>query len=385
MRMRTSLIYIIILVFFISVIPTKKGITAPGVSAQSAIVMEQESGRVIFGKHEHEKRRIASITKIMTAILAIESGKMNENVVVSKNAEGTEGSSLYLIANEKIKLEDLVYGLMLRSGNDAAVAIAEFVGGSVDGFAYMMNQKAEEIGMKNSHFRNPHGLDTHEDHYSTAYDMAILTRYAMGNEHYQKIAGTKVYRSPHPEEKWDRVWKNKNKLVTGLYPYSTGGKTGYTKRAKRTLVSTASKDGMNLIAVTLNAPDDWNDHISMFNYTFNHYELVKVLKEGKLRKIEDTFYQNKIYYKHDFLYPVVNDEEEQIKVKISLVKPDSKKWKEATDIPVPIGKASIYLGDKLIGEQSIFFDIDSMPESRKSFFDWFKSLFFTFLGVELYG
>lgn len=380
MRIRASLIYILLFTFFISIFPSGNALASPGVSARAAVLIEQESGRVIFGKHEHEKRRIASITKIMTAILAIESGKMEETVTVSKNAEGTEGSSLYLVAGEKIKLRDLVYGLMLRSGNDSAVAIAEHVGGSVEGFAYMMNQKAEEIGMKNTNFKNPHGLDTHEDHYSTAYDMAILTRYAMLNKEYQEISGTKVHRAPHPEGKWDRVWKNKNKLVTGLYKFSTGGKTGYTKRAKRTLVSTASKDGMNLIAVTLNAPSDWNDHIAMFDYTFKNYDLVKIVDRGIISKIKDPFYKNKVYYNHAFFYPVVKGEEDKIKVKINLLKVD-KSWKSPDDIPVPVGKAYIYLGDSVIGEQSIFFETEEMPPPKKSFIDLFKNLFFTFLGL----
>ena len=187
----------------------------------------------------------------MTAILAIESGEIDETVTVSGNAFGTEGSSLFLKKGEKIKLEDLVYGLMLRSGNDAAVAIAEKVGGSLDGFVWLMNQKAEEIGMKNTHFSNPHGLDNTKNHYSTAYDMALLTRYAMQNETYVKIAGTKVHRAPNSTEQWDYVWRNKNRLLTQLYEYTTGGKTGYTKLAKRTLVSTATKNGHDLIAVTL--------------------------------------------------------------------------------------------------------------------------------------
>jgi D-alanyl-D-alanine carboxypeptidase (penicillin-binding protein 5/6) len=385
MRLQTSLIYILLLSFFVSILPANKALAAPGVSAHSAIVIEQESGRVIFGKQEHEVRRIASITKIMTAILAIESGKMDEKVTVSKNAQGTEGSSLYLIAGEKIKLEDLVYGLMLRSGNDSAVAIAEHVGGSLEGFAYMMNQKAEEIGMKNSVFSNPHGLDDHEEHYSTAYDMALLTRYAMQNEKYREIVGTKVYRSPHPEEKWDRIWKNKNKLLTGLYSNSTGGKTGYTKRAKRTLVSTASKDGMNLVAVTLNASGDWNDHIAMFEFGFDNFDLVKVIKKGTVSKLEDDFYQNKVYYSHDFVYPVTGDEKDTIRVEVKLLTPDKSKWKSPEDIPVPVGKTLVYLGDNIIGEEAIFFETEDMPAPKKSLLDLFKSLFFSFLGVDFYG
>ncbi len=239
------------------------------VSASSAILMEQQSGRILYEKEAHEVRRIASITKIMTAILAIESGKLNDSVKVTENAVRAEGSSIYLKPGETIKLEDLVYGMMLRSGNDAAVAIAEHVGGSLEGFVYLMNQKASEIGMDHTHFANPHGLDDHEDHYSTAYDMALLTRYAMSNDTYKLISGTKVHRAPNPTENWDRVWRNKNRLLTELYDYTTGGKTGYTKRAKRTLVTTATKGDLNLIAVTLNGPDDWNDHINMYENGFS--------------------------------------------------------------------------------------------------------------------
>ena len=162
---------VILLLSFMA--PLQSANAKVSVSAHSAILMDEDSGRVIYEVNAHEKNRIASITKIMTAILAIESGQMDETVKVSSTAFGTEGSSLYLKEGERIKLEDLVYGLMLRSGNDAAVAISEKVGGSLDGFVWMMNQKAEEIGMKNTHFSNPHGLDNTKNHYSTAYDMAI--------------------------------------------------------------------------------------------------------------------------------------------------------------------------------------------------------------------
>ncbi|WP_173427600.1 D-alanyl-D-alanine carboxypeptidase family protein, partial [Mesobacillus campisalis] len=266
------MIFTLLLILLIHHIPGLA--TASGsVSARNAILMEQNSGRVLYEKKAHDRQRIASITKIMTAILAIESGKLDEQVKVSSRAAGTEGSSLYLMGGEKTKLEDLVYGLMLRSGNDAAVAIAEHVGGSLEGFVFLMNQKAAEIGMENTHFANPHGLDDHENHYSTAYDMALLTRYAMNNETYRKISGTKVHRAPNPNESWDRVWKNKNRLLTELYKYTTGGKTGYTKRAKRTLVTTAAKGELELIAVTLNGPDDWNDHIFMYERGFEQYEI----------------------------------------------------------------------------------------------------------------
>ncbi|MED3961898.1 D-alanyl-D-alanine carboxypeptidase family protein [Niallia taxi] len=353
------------------------------VSANSAILMEQESGRVIYEKDAHTQRRIASITKIMTAILAIESGKMNDMVTISENAVRTEGSSIYLKAGDKIPLEDLVYGLMLRSGNDAATAIAEYVGGSLDGFVYLMKQKAEEIGMKDTNFENPHGLDDHENHYSTAYDMALLTRYAMENDMYKKIAGTEKYRSEDPDGDWDRVWKNKNKLLTGLYEYTTGGKTGFTKLAKRTLVSTAEKDGVELIAVTLNDPDDWDDHINMYESAFKNYKMALVLEKGKV-KTKDSFYKNKLYVKEDIAYPITAKEEEglEVKYKLSKVKGDWKKQEQ--NVPDIVGNAEIYLDGKLVDSTAIYYE-HAKVKNNKSFFDHFKSMFLAVMGVEKDG
>ncbi|MCE4047169.1 MULTISPECIES: D-alanyl-D-alanine carboxypeptidase family protein [Bacillaceae] len=353
------------------------------VSASSAILMEQESGRVIYEKDAHTQRRIASITKIMTAILAIESGKMNDMVKISENAVRSEGSSIYLKAGEKISLEDLVYGLMLRSGNDAATAIAEHVGGSLDGFVYLMNQKAQELGMKDTHFANPHGLDDHEDHYSSAYDMALLTKYAMDNEQYKKIAGTKNYRSENPDGEWDRVWKNKNKLLTGLYEYTTGGKTGYTKRAKRTLVSTAEKDGVELIAVTLNDPDDWDDHINMYETAFKNYQMALVLEKGKV-KTKDSFYKNKLYIKEDLVYPITEAEKDELKIQFKLSKVQADWKKKEQSVPDIVGNAEIYLEGKLVETAPVYFEHAKVKE-KKSFFDHFKSMFLAVMGVDKDG
>jgi serine-type D-Ala-D-Ala carboxypeptidase (penicillin-binding protein 5/6) len=343
------------------------------VSASSAVLMDQESGRVLYGKDAHEKKRIASITKIMTAILAIESGKLEKLVQVSAKATRAEGSSVYLKPNEKIKLEDLVYGLMLRSGNDTAEAIAEYVGGSLEGFVFLMNQKAKEIGMANTNFGNPHGLDNFENHYSTAYDMALLTRYAMQNETYRVISGTKIHKAPNPGEKWDRVWRNKNRLLS-KYKYTTGGKTGYTKRAKRTLVTTATKGDMDLISVTLNAPDDWNDHISMFEYGFQKYDLVEVISKGKIDKVKDKSYQNHIFFNRSFAYPVTEEEKELISVKYKLIKP-TKEWLKTN--PEVVGKAIVYLDNRPIEDVSVFYKQEQKEE--KKFTDYFKSIFLSIL------
>ncbi|MCM2980955.1 D-alanyl-D-alanine carboxypeptidase [Niallia circulans] len=383
MKLRKLIILTIITSILFLAIPQKSS-AQMYVSAQSAILMEQDSGRVIFEKDAHTKRRIASITKIMTALLAVESGKLEDTVTVSSNAIRTEGSSIYLQEGEKIKLEDLVYGLMLRSGNDAAVAIAETVGGSLDGFVYLMNQKAEEIGMKNTHFANPHGLDDHEDHYSTAYDMALLTRYAMNNDTYKKIAGTKSYRSESTNNEWNRVWRNKNKLLTSLYEHSTGGKTGYTKRAKRTLVSTAEKDGVEYIAVTLNDPDDWDDHINMFETAFKTYKKVQVLEEGKIKTVKNKFYKNKVYIKSDLEYPVTEKEEDLFKVEYSLTKVKKEWEKNQEEVPEIVGEAKIYLDSKLVDSVPIHFKNTKAKES-KSFLDYFKNMFTAMTGVGKHG
>ncbi|WP_066151635.1 D-alanyl-D-alanine carboxypeptidase family protein [Halalkalibacter krulwichiae] len=347
------------------------------VSAQAAVLIEQESGRILYGKNQDTPLRIASITKIMTAVLAIESGKMDEMVKVSSNAEGTEGSSIYLRAGEKIKLEDLVYGLMLRSGNDSAVAIAEHVGGSLEGFVYMMNEKAQELGMSNTMFQNPHGLDDHEDHFSTAYDMALLTQYAMELEQYQTISATKSHRVDGEQI---RVWRNKNRLLTELYKYSTGGKTGYTKRAKRTLVSTAEKNGTELIAVTLNAPSDWHDHMNLFNWAFQSYSMETLVEEGVMKEIEDAFYKDNVYAPYSFEFPLTNVEREALTKEITLYKPPADKRSAEFIPPQPVGKVEIKINNDVIGQVPLLFDPPEVEEKR-SFWKKFLDIFSFTIGV----
>ncbi len=346
------------------------------VSGQAAILMEQSSGRVLYSKNEHQPLKIASITKIMTAILAIESGKLDETVTVSKRAEGTEGSSLYLVAGEKLTLRDLVYGLMLRSGNDAAIAIAEHVGGSVEGFVFLMNEKAEEIGMSNTLFRNPHGLDTDEDHLSSAYDMALLTQYAMENEEYREISSTKDYRSKGDKV---RVFHNKNRLLTEKYSYSTGGKTGYTKLAKRTLVSTASKDGLDLIAVTLNAPDDWDDHMHMFNWGFDHYSLERLVSKGQLKSKVDPFYEGNLYVPYDVVYPLTTEEKSQLQSALTLKNPPKRGKFTDQELLDPIGKLAFTVDGKTIESIPLYYQ--AQEEEHVSLFQKIGRLLTFIIGV----
>ena len=252
-------------------VPTAQAV---GTSASSAILMEAESGRVLYEQNAHEERLIASITKLMTALVALESGHdLEETVTVGEACTRAEGSSLYLRPGEEISLKGLLYGVMLRSGNDAALAVAEHCGGSVEEFVGRMNEKAAQLGMVNSHFANPNGLNA-EGHYSSAYDMALLARACLENEALAEIAATKSATVD------GRVLTNHNKLLW-QYEGCIGLKTGYTEKAGRTLVSAARRGGMTLIAVTLNDPDDWRDHTALLDYGFSTYAAVTLTEEGK--------------------------------------------------------------------------------------------------------
>lgn len=278
---KAGCLLIILLLFFANQSPILAK-AASKESAQSAILIDLSTGRPLYEKNAHQKLKIASITKVMTAVIAIESGKLNKQVKVSRLASHTEGSSLYLKEGETIPLKELVIGLMLRSGNDAAVAIAEGVGGSIQGFTQMMNAKCKELGMTDTHFENPHGLDA-PTHYSTAYDMAILTKYAMTLPVFKKIAGTTTYHAKKDSDSIDRYWRNKNKLLFS-YPYITGGKTGYTTGARRTLITTAEKDGKQLAVVTLNDGNDWHDHRNLYEWGFRTFKMRTLVTKGELNQ-----------------------------------------------------------------------------------------------------
>jgi serine-type D-Ala-D-Ala carboxypeptidase (penicillin-binding protein 5/6) len=358
-------------VFITLFVITSSPLTSHAISAKGAILIEQHSGRVLYEKNSHTQMRIASITKIMTAILAIESGKLQETVTISNKAAGTEGSSLYLLPGEEVKLEDLIYGLMLRSGNDSAVAIAEHVGGSLDSFVSMMNKKAKDLGMDQTIFSNPHGLDDHENHYSSAYDMALLTRYAMRNNTYAKISGTKSYTATSLSKHGTVTWQNKNRLLTQLYPYCTGGKTGYTQRAKRTLVTTAEKDSLELIAVTINDRNDWNDHMSLYNQAFNDYKLVDIINKEQPPNLLDDFYTGKLLVKNDFMYPLKQEEINEIVLKISHFNP--KKHDKRKNL-LKIGDIDIYIKDNQIGNAPLYIK-DINETDSENWWDKIKRIF----------
>ncbi|WP_052330352.1 D-alanyl-D-alanine carboxypeptidase family protein [Virgibacillus sp. MSP4-1] len=366
-NIKKMLIIIMILPFLYTAWHPVTAHAAPGVSAENAVLMEYESGRVLFDKNAHQKKSIASITKILTAIVAIEHGDLNETVTVSENAVRTEGSSIYLDAGDKVKLKDLVYGLMLRSGNDAAVAIAEHVGGSLPGFTHLMNQKAQWIGMTDSHFANPHGLEA-DGHYSTAYDMALLMRYAMQNKTFSKISGTKKYKGEN--ERFP--WHNKNKLLT-RYPYCIGGKTGYTRKAGRTLVTSAEKDDMKLIVVTLNDRKDWDDHTRLFEWGFNSFDLKLIRDMGQIELSLPGGNTVSAEIVNPVVLPLSKKESEMIESK-TYIKEDF----QMSDDEV-IGKRIYSLNDQVLAERNII--KEPVLPKEDSLFDKVKDLFHQLNGV----
>ncbi len=242
------------------------------ISAKGAVLMDASSGTVIFGHNENLHLPMASTTKIMTALVALEHLALDTLITVTEDSVGAEGSSVYLTVGETLTLEDLLYALMLESANDAAETIAVATAGDISAFAVLMNRKAEELGLADTHFVNPHGLDD-EAHYTTAKELALITCAALENPDFRRIVSTKRHTIPLRGDEGTRVLINHNRLLSS-YEGCIGVKTGFTKKTGRCLVSAAERDGVELIAVTLGAPNDWHDHTAMLDYGFSVYTSV---------------------------------------------------------------------------------------------------------------
>ena len=266
------------------------------ISASGVVAMDLSSNRVLYNQNMNNKRLIASITKIMTCIIAIENGNLDSEIEVGKEVLKAYGSAIYIEIGEKITLKNLLYGLMLRSGNDAAIEIAYHIAGDMPSFVNMMNQKAQEIGMKDTLFLNAHGLEENDGNgnMSTPYDMALLTSYAYQNEIFREIFGTKRVTASSSKKTYS--WQNKNKILHS-YDFITGGKTGYTKKAKRTLVTTAEKDNKKIVIVTLNDGNDFSDHISLYERLFKEYDAVSMIDKNTfhLDNCQNCFVNNNYY------------------------------------------------------------------------------------------
>lgn len=254
---------------------------APAVTAEAAILINARTGQVLYEKDADRKLYPASTTKILTAIIAIEQGNPDDWVTAGVNARAAEGTSLYLEIGEQEKLRDLLYALLLRSANDAAVAIAEHLAGTTADFAALMNAKAAAVGATGSRFANPHGL--HDDgHYSTARDLARIAAYALQNPFFREIVATKRATMPWPGEEWDRTLDNLNQLL-GTYEGATGVKTGYTRQAGQCLVASAARDGTELIAVVLKTAGNnvWTDAAALLDYGFTAFATCPAVRAGE--------------------------------------------------------------------------------------------------------
>ena len=349
----------LVLIFIIFLFP----IRVYSLSASSVTVMDMDTKRVLYGYNQNEVRLIASISKIMTSLVTLNNSNIKDIVKIDESVLKSYGSGIYVEVGEEMSLENLLYGLMLRSGNDAAIQIANYVGGSMEGFVELMNETAKSIGMKKTTFINSSGLENDKGvgNMSTSYDMAILMSEAMKNNKFKEIVSTKnkVVKTNYKTY----LWYNKNKLLKN-YEYCTGGKTGFTEKARRTLVTTATKDNMNLVVVTLNDPNDFKDHEDLYNKYFKEYKSYKVLD-----KDNENFNNKNYYIKSDRYLTLTSGEYKKINKEVVLYKGN------VSDI---VGHVMIKLNDSVLVKEYIYErEKVSVNDKKKklSFFDKVKSFF----------
>lgn len=336
-------------------------------SAQKAILVDASTGRVLYQKDADSRSLIASTTKIMTALVVIEQCNVLDRVKIPKEAVGIEGSSMYLKEGEILTVQDLLYGLMLHSGNDAAVALAIWCAGTVEDFAERMNDKARSLGMSASHFTNPHGLDAPE-HYSTARDLAILTSYAMENPIFAKTVATKTVTVG------TRSLKNHNKLLWQVQG-ADGVKTGYTKAAGRLLVSSAVRQGRRLVAVTINDGDDWADHAALYEEGFSKYHSRRLIQKGQALGTVFLFSgleaQVNVVAAEEFSYAMTQDETADIVLSgPGFAYAPVVKGQQA-------GYAYVLIGQKVVGKVPVTYEKtveQSVPKKKHFWEDWFGGI-----------
>ena len=329
----------------------------------SSIVMDIDSKRILYEENKDEQRLIASITKIMTAIIVIENNPdLTKKITIGEEVLTMYGTSIYLQVGEQMSIKDLLYGLILRSGNDAALVLAVNTSKTEENFVKLMNKKAKELNMTNTIFKNSHGLDEVTQNKSTAHDMALLSAYAYKNPIYKEISSTKRYQTKTDNKSY--IWYNRNKLLN-TYKYATGGKNGYTPSSGRTLVTTASKNNFNLTVVTLNDPNEYETHEYLYNKAYSNYKNYTIIDKNTFY-IDKNFYKENIYLKESFIYPLKESELNQITTRVDLVSHKDQ-----------VGQIKIFLQSNLIGEVPIYKrEIKQKEESIfQKFFSKFKSLF----------
>lgn len=379
-------VFIIALFFvFNLILPKASAVGEPSLSAKSAILINALTNEVVYEKNAYERRGMASTTKIMTSLLALENGDLKKTIIARDRDVRIEGTSIGLKDGDKITLETLVIGMLLESGNDAANVTARAISGSREKFVSLMNKKARQIGMNNTSFKNPSGL-TEDDHYSTAFDMALLGSYAIKNKKFRSICSTDSIRVAYGTPEYQRTFKNHNKLLTsceGVF----GIKTGFTKASGRCLVSAAERNGVTLVAVTLSAPDDWNDHRKLYEYGF-----------GKVK----AFYVD--YSAQNVDIPVVGSDNKRIKVKINTDLSYTAEAKQETETILfcdnflyagvkkgdVVGSVKVFSADKTLLCESDIISTENAPmnfvekEKRLSLFDKLKD-FINFTDRKNYG
>lgn len=344
----------IISVMLILMCITLVNVRTEAVSASAYTVIEQSSGRILYQANGESRMTMASTTKVMTAILVIEKLDLEKEYEIPSEAVGIEGSSIYLKKGEKLTGKELLYGLMMASGNDAAYALAILTAGDSNAFIDMMNEKAKEIGLKNTHFMDPCGLKS-ENHYTTSNDLALLCAYAMNNETFKKIVSTQTYQIRGSEEGTVRHLYNKNRIL-GEVEGGDGIKTGYTRAAGRCLCSSATRNGMQVICVVLNDYNWFNDSKALINKAFNEYSYVQIAKKDEIvtfANISDGFSQKcDIITKEDVFYPLKKGE--YLKARYDVL--------YQADVPIQkgqtAGKIDFYIDDKIVKSVSCVFNED---------------------------
>lgn len=327
------------IILFIVLLLMPYSVYAVNISSSIIAVRETNSNRILLSKNMNEQKLIASTTKIMTAILAIESNRLEHIVKVGNEILDIYGSNIYVELNEEILLIDLVYGLMLRSGNDAASVIATFVGNTESKFVDMMNKKAKEIGMKNTIFANPHGLDDNTKNYSTAYDMTLLIDYALNNSKFKEITTTKKWTTNSSLKTY--LWHNRCELLN-TNDKITSCKTGYTPLANRVLASSANNKDLSVAIFSVNNYYDYDLHNQIYEEVFNKYKIYKLLDKNNF-KLDNNKITNEVYIKNSFHYPLTNEEYNNIKYKLDIVNNGKR-----------VGYVYLYLNNELIHKEEIF-------------------------------
>ncbi len=363
--LKKQTIFVFILIYCLCIVPVC-GENGPSVSAQSAVLYDPLSQQILYAKNEQCPMGMASTTKIMTALVALEQYDLEKVVTIQKEWTGIEGSSMYLRPGEQLKVSELLYGLLLASGNDAAVALAGIHPEGESGFVAQMNRKAEALGLKNTHFENPSGLDG-KTHKTTALELAQLTAEAMTSVQFAEIVATRTIQIG------DRWLSNHNRLLKEIN--ACGVKTGFTKACGRCLVSAREQNGRMLICVTLNAPDDWNDHKNLYEYGFSQFQWVDLVGAGDCGSVPLVSADRKavrLYNNESFSFYMNQTDREQLTISCK----GPRIWYGAAGAGQIYGRLQVWLADHLLFETPVYFAETALEVQPENFWIRLRNFFF---------